>query len=309
MRVYRRTKDGPLYVATYDPTLRGGTGGDRRCSLGHQDEQAAKAYADELTKELRRSNGRIPETPTAGRIFDLYKEHRTPDKCHETQKEDARQHELWTRMLGSDFDLSKLSRREWDKVVRQRRSGAIDGRGRPVVKDRRKVSDRTVQSDLVSLRSVCRWATEYRDDSGRLLLDRDPTRGLTMPRERNPNRPVATHDRVDAIRKQYRKPTMRIERGGKRNVVESYLPEVFEIVVGTGRRISAVCGLRYEDLDLEPSAEAPWGAIVWPSDTDKMKRAVALPDQSARARGTRGRDPQTPSCWSRPPLPLPGRPA
>ena len=180
-------------------------------------------------------------------------------------------------MLGSDFDLSKLSRREWDKVVRQRRSGAIDGRGRPIVKDRRKVSDRTVQRDLVSLRSVCRWATEYRDDSGRLLLDRDPTRGLAMPREKNPLRPVATHDRVDAIREHYRKPTMRIERGGKREVVESYLPEVFEIVVGTGRRISAVCGLRFEDLDLEPSAEAPWGAIVWPSDTDKMKRRWRCP--------------------------------
>jgi len=59
--------------------------------------------------------------------------------------------------------------------------------------------------------------------------------------------------------------------------VESYLPEVFDLVVATGRRISAVCGLRVEDIDLEPTAEAPFGGIVWPADTDKMEKRWRCP--------------------------------
>ena len=60
-------------------------------------------------------------------------------------------------------------------------------------------------------------------------------------------------------------------------LIESYLPEIFEIVVGTGRRISAVCSLRMEDLDLEATDRTPWGAIVWPEDTDKMGKRWRCP--------------------------------
>ena len=60
-------------------------------------------------------------------------------------------------------------------------------------------------------------------------------------------------------------------------LVESYLPEVFEIALGTGRRISAVCSLRIEDLDLERTERTPWGTIVWPEDTDKMGKCWRCP--------------------------------
>ena len=63
--------------------------------------------------------------------------------------------------------------------------------------------------------------------------------------------------------------------GGK--LVESYLPEIFELAVGTGRRVSAVCGLRTEDLDLKTTERAPWGAITWPADTDKMNKRWRCP--------------------------------
>ena len=58
---------------------------------------------------------------------------------------------------------------------------------------------------------------------------------------------------------------------------ESYLPELFEIAIGTGRRISPVCRLREEDLDLGRTQGAPSGAIVGPEDTDKMRRAWRCP--------------------------------
>jgi len=116
----------------------------------------------------------------------------------------------------------------------------------------------------------------FRDRNKRYLMQSDPTCGLELPEVKTPARPVATHDRVDAIREVYRQPTMRLERGG-REKVESYLPEVFEIVVGTGRRISAVCQLRVEDLELETAERTPWGAIVWPEDTDKMNKRWRCP--------------------------------
>ncbi|MEE9244841.1 MAG: hypothetical protein V3U63_01460 [Gemmatimonadota bacterium] len=202
--------------------------------------------------------------PTALRVFQLYRAYRTPDKVQTNRAEDERQLKMWLRVLGPDFDLSKLSRREWDGFLRRRRSGEIDSYGRYVAdpEKRRLVRERPVEKSLTFLRSVCRWATNFRGDAGRLLLEGDPTRGFKIPEERNPKRPVATHDRVDAIRKIYREVKMRIERGAKREVMESYLPEIFEIVVGTGRRISAVCSLRYEDLELDPTERTPWGAIV-----------------------------------------------
>ncbi|MGH9321462.1 MAG: hypothetical protein ACRD3V_16450, partial [Vicinamibacteria bacterium] len=278
VRVYERKRGGLLYIAAHDPTLRNGHGGERRKSLEHCDKEAAIEYADEQARKLRKGDDRLMvPTPTVGRVLQLYEDHRTPEKGVRQQLEDARQIDLWTAVIGEGFDLSRFSRREWDRFIRERRSGSIDGRGVPVPEDdRRKVGDRVIQKDLGFLGAVCRWASEWRDDSGRLLLEKDPTRGYDAPAEKNPQRPVASHDRVDAIRKEYRKPIMRVEWHGQEEV-ESYLPEIFEIVVGTGRRISAVCGLRYEDLELQAGPDAPWGAIVWPEDLDKMGKRWRCP--------------------------------
>ncbi len=275
VRVYERGRGGVICAATSD-----GSGGEIRRSLGHRDKDRARDYADDEARKLRRGVDSLRGgRPTLRRIFRAYLQERTPDKSEAVQQDDRRRAEMWRLLLGPDFDLSKLSRREWDRFVRLRRSGAIDPRGNPEPKEegRRPVGDRTVERDLTFLGAVCRWAIQCRDADGRLLLERDPTRGLEAPKEKNPKRPVATHDRVDAIREVYHEMKMRVERGGTRETVESYLPEVFEVVVGTGRRISAVCNLRAEDLDLERTPEAPWGGINWPADTDKMGKAWRCP--------------------------------
>ena len=303
VRVYERT-NGMIYVSVWEG------GREVRRSLGHKDRERAKDYADDLATELRKGEtATVADEPTVKRIFSLYLEHRTPDKSEYSRRADKRHAEMWTRVLGSGFDLRKLSRRQWDDFLRTRRSGRIDARGKLVRKkgDRRPVSDRALEKDCAWLRAVCRWATEFRDEQDQLLLDRDPTRGLDIPKEKNPARPVATHDRVDAIRAVYRKVKMRV---GPR-LVESYLPEIFEIVVGTGRRISAVCSLDIEDLELEETERAPWGAIVWPKDTDKMGKRWRCPispavrdalEEATTKRGRLGRVGQGPL------FPDPGRP-
>ena len=68
--------------------------------------------------------------------------------------------------------------------------------------------------------------------------------------------------------------TPSVRWNGRREKQRSYLSELLDIVNGTGRRISAVCQLRYEDLRL---SEAPYGSIRWPADTDKEGRASCVP--------------------------------
>lgn len=275
IRVYEESS-GRIYWATYNPA----NGGEDRGSLGHSDREAAMRYADEQVARLRLGLDEMRASkPTVRRVTRLYRYFRTPAKTPAVQVGDDRLVHMWRRVLGPDFDLTRLSLREWDLFIRLRRTGAIDPRGRPVAnkEEREPVGDRTVEQDLCFLRALCRWACDFRDDAGHLLLERDPTRGLKTPHERNPAREVATHDRVDAIRKVYRRVKMRTQRAFRRELVESYLPEIFEIVVGTGRRINAVCSLKVEDLDLKRTAEAPWGAIVWPQDTDKMRRVWRCP--------------------------------
>lgn len=275
VRVYERSDSSNIYVATWDAENER----EVKRSLRHADREKAKALADDLAPQLRKGERRAERgDTTVRRIFRLYREHRVPDKSEKVQKGDDRRLNRWKTYLGPGFDLTKLSRREWDSYKRKRASGEINAKGKAVSEPNKRsaVGTRTVEKDLRFLRSVCRWAMDFRDGNA-MLLDRDPTRGLEIPKEKNPKRPIATHDRVDAVRKVYRDVTMRLERGGKRETVESYLPEVFEIVVGTGRRIGAVCKLKQEDLDLERTPKTPHGAIVWSEDTDKMGKRWRCP--------------------------------
>ena len=102
-------------------------------------------------------------------------------------------------------------------------------------------------------------------------------RGFDIPIEKNPMRPVATEDRYEAIRAVTDEHTMEIRWNSRRTPVRSYLSELLDLANDTGRRLSAICALRYEDLDLERKEHAPHGSITWPADTDKMGYERTVP--------------------------------
>ena len=107
------------------------------------------------------------------------------------------------------------------------------------------------------------------------LMRENPVRGFEHPKEENPRRPVASSDRFDMVRAVSDSVEMDIRwQLGNRERARSYLSEILEIVHGTGRRISAVCGLTFGDLRL---IEGPYGSIRWPADTDKMGRESVVP--------------------------------
>ena len=90
---------------------------------------------------------------------------------------------------------------------------------------------------------------------------------LSLAQASNPQREEATRAVSDQI-------GMEMRVNGTRKSQRSYLSELLDIINGTGRRLSAVCSLTYEDLRL---SEGPHGFIRWPADTDKMGHESTVP--------------------------------
>lgn len=90
-------------------------------------------------------------------------------------------------------------------------------------------------------------------------------------------RPVATTDRYDSIRAVSDRVLMELRWGGKPVRQRSYLSELLDIAQGTGRRITAIAALRFQDLRMEQTPQAPYGAIRWPQDSDKEGKEWLAP--------------------------------
>jgi hypothetical protein len=65
---------------------------------------------------------------------------------------------------------------------------------------------------------------------------------------------------------------MEIRWEGRRTTQRSYVSEMLDVANGTARRITAICGLRYADLGLEMTDNAPHGNIRFPKEPDKEGR-------------------------------------
>lgn len=269
--VEERRPGGAIYGRVWNP----GTKNWVRKSLKHSDQERAKVWALEQAAKLARGEEALRTgKATLEDVFSAYEKHRTPRKTKGEQKQDARRMQMWKAVLGAGIDPHNVSMADWERFIDLRSSGAINARGREVAKDkRRSVRDRTVEADCNWLRWVFNWAVKWRTPSGHYLMRENPVRGFEAPKEKNPKRPVATQDRFLAIR-EVSDQVMMETRWGKREETRSYLSELLDIVNGTGRRISAVCKLRYEDLRLE---QGPHGSIRWPAQTDKTGRETIVP--------------------------------
>ncbi len=307
--IYEREGRAGLYLRCWDPKARGGRGGYRKRALGHADEERAKLEAKELHLALMKGAETEPEQATLGRIFDAYKRHRTPRKVATEQQNDGRRFKLFEAYFGLDKDPNKISLREWETFIDLRSSGQMDSLGNRVPeKQCRQVRARTVEADLLWLRWVLNWAVKWRVGDG-YLLESNPVRGFETPEVKNVRRPVASADRYEAVRAKSDEVTMEIRWRGRRETVRSHLSELLDIAYGTGRRLSAICSLRYEDLRLE---EGPHGTVCWPASTDKQGVETLVPisplvraalDRTLRDRPGIGKapifsspmDPQTPT--------------
>lgn len=272
--VYEREPGGPLWARAFDRSSRGGKGGYVRVALRHRDQERAKTYAMEQAAKLRQGRADLLEGKvTLSRLLALYLEHRSPRKTAGEQRADQRKAEMWCRVLGPRKDPHLISLGEWERFIAARMSGTIDARGESVPTDRRRpLRARAVEENCKWLRWALNWAVHWREVDGRYLMRENPLRGFEMPVEENPNRPVATTDRYEALRAVSDGVLMDVSWDGGRQ--RSYLSELLDLAHGTGRRISAICGLRYEDLRPD---DGPYGSIRWPAATDKEGRETVAP--------------------------------
>ncbi|MBI4502917.1 MAG: tyrosine-type recombinase/integrase [Gemmatimonadetes bacterium] len=263
----------------------------RRVRLPLRDRGAAIDWARE--QAAQRAVGVASDvsrpTPTVAFVLSHYLHHWRSKRGRPVGPDDHRRAELWTRVLGAHTDVRRLSSAVWQRFIEDRRAGAIDARGERVPlegqvigehpdgtvrrRPRRTVLARAVEADCEWLVGVLAWAVNWRDQ-GAYLLTENPARGLPIPRETQPRRPLATQDRFEALRAVSDQVQMEIRWKGRRQRQRSYLRELLDLANGTGRRIGAICQLRSDDLRLDVK---PHGAIRWPADTDKMGAAWFAP--------------------------------
>lgn len=286
VKVYEREPGGVLYVSVWSPTARDGKGNVLRRSLGHRDKKAARAYARGEAAKLERGIAALRTGQvTLAQVFTAYRQHPSPRKSVTDQRADERRVKMWSRVLGGASDPHCVAKPQCESFIDARRSGAIDALGDPVAENERKpVRARTVGADCEWLSLVFHWAAKWPLASGGYLMRENPVRGFGIPHEENPRRPVATADRFDAVRAVSDCVEMELRRKGQKRVRQrSYLSELLDIAHSTGRRLNAICKLRFQDVRFERTASEPHGAIVWPAATDKRKKERRAP-LSPRAR-------------------------
>ncbi len=257
-------------------------------SLKHRDWSRAKRQADEVAagrapSELRDKAQAEPEPLTLKALFDIYGDEVTPTKAHQSQKYDGATMEMFLKFLGRDRKPATLSQRDWDRFIRDRRSGKVGPSGKPV-------SDRTIERDLKFLLTVFNWAAKSRDERGRLLLDSNPLKGLKTPKEKNPTRVVLTGPEYDALL------AVSLE-------MDWHFHAALVLAHETGHRIGAIRQLRWSDIDLEG------GMVRWRAAHEKTgyehrtpvtAKAIAVLEEARR---------QDPGIGDTPVLPAPKDPS
>ena len=249
VRVYERSPGSPLYCAVWVP----GRGTSRR-SLGHTDRARALRQASELA--MLRAAGETSDDPkpvTLGALCARYlaevKHARDGSLKTERYRRDcARRSEHLLMWFGAETEVQHLTPDRMQGYVQARRAGELSGRP---------VRTRSVQCDLVFLKTVLKWASGV-FENGRPLLERNPLTTYSPPRERDPRRPM-----IDAVT------VAKLLAVAER--VHPQLPLLIVLMDTTGRRLSSVLGVRWDDFDFERQT------ILWRAELDKTRRASVTP--------------------------------
>ena len=217
-------------------------------SLKHRDWARAKRQADEAAAGLAGLglNGRKdaePEPLTLGALFEIYGEEVTPTKAEKSRQHDRAATRIFLDFLGPNRRPETLSKRDWDRFIRERRAGRIGRNGQPVL-------NRTIENDLKFLNAVLNWASKSRDEQGRLLLNSNPLRGLKTPKEKNPTRVVLSDDEYKAMLSVSRRVDWRFH-------------VALVLAHETGHRIGAIRHLRWADIDFDDRT------ILWRAEHEK----------------------------------------
>ncbi|MDE2881347.1 MAG: site-specific integrase [Acidobacteriota bacterium] len=149
---------------------------------------------------------------------------------------------MFLDFLGRDRRPETLSRRDWDRFIRERRAGRVGPSGKPV-------SDSTIAFDLRILLASLNWAAKSRDERGSLLIGFNPLKGLGGPRVK-PYRIMLSDEEYEALLKVPRQVGWRFH-------------VALVLAHDTGHRIGAIRKLRWSGIEFEDRT------ILWRGEHEK----------------------------------------
>ncbi len=124
-------------------------------------------------------------------------------------------------------------------------------------------------ADIALLSAMCDWARSTRENGAR-LLDMNPLAGIRAVKDVDPRRPVATEDRYLATRRAMQELGREVADETER--LRWRQAEIALVLAyATGRRLSAIRQLRWEDVQWDAST------IRWRAETDKKRKEWVVP--------------------------------
>ncbi len=278
VRIYEREDSWSLWYSTMKD------GRKLRRALDTSDRTVAEQRARAIACEIAKANltGVQPNMVTLGQVFALYRTHKLPGLA--ARKRAETRMEVFLEAWGEDALVCDLSQTHVDSYSRRRMGGTL-GAGNHV---RTAVRAGTVHCEFSWLSSAFNFARRHRQ-GGRRFLQENPLIDVSWPKEKNPMRPVASHQRfVETLNH-----VDTIDAPGR-------LRCMLNLARYTGRRVWAICQLRASDFLRDPDAirvalasmgfaedranHMPHGAIRWRGENDKMGFATIAPlGQAARA--------------------------
>ena len=264
VRVAQRKPGSTFYRVHRDPGRR-----TTYVSLHTTSRPEARQLAVDFIRELATRAKPAPAEPlTLERMWDLYQQEapsyrQNTERTRRQKQADAR---LLMAGLGATKRVEHLTRNDVARYVAMRRTG----HGWPDGRKTKPIRARTIQGDIKHLISMIYWAMSERLPDGSWLLESNPLRGLKLPKEEAPRRPVATYDRFLKVRTaaQELAVTAPQERGRQRW-------RRFELALvlaeATGARIGAISGLRWSDIRFDPPE------ITFRAEFDKRGRDRVVP--------------------------------
>ncbi len=243
-------------------------------SLKTTDRAEARELAIAFLLELQKGRKPPAEPLTLEQLWDRYQQEASSYRgnLERTRKQKQTDVRLLIAGLGARKRVDHLTKNDVERYIAMRRTGY----GWPDGRSTKPVRARTIQGEIKQLLQMIYWAMSERLPDGSWLLENNPLRGVKVPKEEDPRRPVATYDRFLKLRAaaQEMAVTAQQERGRQRWMrweVALVLAEA------TGARIGAISGLRWSDISFDPPE------IKFRAEFDKRGRDRVVPIPEALA--------------------------
>jgi integrase len=266
VRAFQDAKSGRYYLEFYSSRFGEPAPRRERVLIPSNEPTVAKRKADELAAELAKVAADRPQADeaTLHSLFDNYLRETSGRWSDSKRAHDERAAEMFLRFFGARTKPKDLNRLHWDRFIAARRRGEIAPKH---AKKGRTVGERVIAYDLTWLMTVLNWATVSGADGRHgVLLERNPLKGLPLPRNESPKRAVLTE-----------------EQYGKMLEASADIGLGFRLALvlahETGHRIGSIRLLRWSDLNLD-GARVRWRAE---NDKRKFEHTTPLTDDAVKA--------------------------